>query len=66
MTGKAGVAIATSGPGVSKNLAASAEKMTGIPIHPLRLVAELKQILTPDMTLCSDMGSKIVHPNTLN
>lgn len=39
-----------------KNLAVSAEKMAGIPIHPLRLVAELQQILTPDMTLCSDMG----------
>jgi acetolactate synthase I/II/III large subunit len=38
-------------------LAASAQKMNGVPIHPLRLVFELQQILTPDMTLCSDMGS---------
>jgi acetolactate synthase-1/2/3 large subunit len=27
------------------------------PIHPLRIVHELQQILTDDMTLCSDMGS---------
>lgn len=40
-----------------KELAASAERLTGNPIHPLRLVSELQQILTPDMTLCSDMGS---------
>jgi acetolactate synthase I/II/III large subunit len=40
-----------------KELATSAEEMNGVPIHPLRLVAELQQLLTPDMTLCSDMGS---------
>jgi acetolactate synthase I/II/III large subunit len=40
-----------------KKLAASAEKMNGVPIHPLRLVAELQKILSPDMTLCVDMGS---------
>jgi acetolactate synthase-1/2/3 large subunit len=40
-----------------KGLATSAEKMNGVPIHPLRLIAELQQLLTPDMTLCSDMGS---------
>ncbi|MGO9603022.1 MAG: acetolactate synthase AlsS [Candidatus Binataceae bacterium] len=27
------------------------------PIHPLRIVYELQQILTDDVTLCSDMGS---------
>ena len=27
------------------------------PIHPLRIVHELQQILTDDVTLCSDMGS---------
>jgi thiamine pyrophosphate-dependent acetolactate synthase large subunit-like protein len=26
-------------------------------IHPLRLVAELQQLMTPEMTLCSDMDS---------
>jgi acetolactate synthase-1/2/3 large subunit len=40
-----------------QQLAVSAGKMNGIPTHPLRLVADLQQILTPDMTLCSDMGS---------
>jgi acetolactate synthase I/II/III large subunit len=29
----------------------------GIPIHPLRLVAELQPFLSSDVTLCSDMGS---------
>lgn len=29
----------------------------GAPIHPLRLVSELQSILTPDTTLCLDMGS---------
>jgi acetolactate synthase I/II/III large subunit len=38
-------------------LAAAAANMNGVPIHPLRLVAELQQLLTPDTTLCSDMGS---------
>jgi acetolactate synthase-1/2/3 large subunit len=33
------------------------EKMDGTPIHPLRLVSEIQRILTPDTTLCSDMGS---------
>ena len=31
--------------------------MSRTPIHPLSLVSEIQQILTPDMTLCSDMGS---------
>lgn len=29
----------------------------GTPIHPLRLVSELQSLLTPDTTLCLDMGS---------
>lgn len=29
----------------------------GMPVHPLRIIAELQKILTPDVTLCSDMGS---------
>jgi len=32
-------------------------KRGGSPIHPLRLVHELKQGLTPDVTVCLDMGS---------
>jgi acetolactate synthase I/II/III large subunit len=40
-----------------KEVAEAAAKLNGTPIHPLRLVKELQQILTPDMTLCSDMGS---------
>jgi acetolactate synthase I/II/III large subunit len=29
----------------------------GVPIHPLRLVSELQQLLSTDLTLCLDMGS---------
>jgi acetolactate synthase-1/2/3 large subunit len=36
--------------------AAGATKL-GTPIHPLRLTSELQTILTPDMTLCLDMGA---------
>src|SRR6201982_3879762 len=38
-------------------LIAAAAKKSGVPIHPLRLVSELQKILTPDVTVCSDMGS---------
>ncbi len=31
--------------------------MNGIPIHPMRLVYELQNLLRDDMTLCLDMGS---------
>ena len=31
--------------------------MNGRPVHPLRLVHELQQILSDDVTICSDMGS---------
>ncbi|HEV8060124.1 MAG TPA: acetolactate synthase AlsS [Gemmataceae bacterium] len=34
-----------------------ANKHTGNPIHPLRIVAELQKWLSSDVTLCLDMGS---------
>jgi acetolactate synthase-1/2/3 large subunit len=40
-----------------KRLMAEAEAKPGVPIHPLRLISELQKILTPDVTVCSDMGS---------
>ncbi len=40
-----------------QRLIAEAAKKSGVPIHPLRLVSELQKILTPDVTVCSDMGS---------
>jgi acetolactate synthase-1/2/3 large subunit len=40
-----------------EELARSSAAMTSAPIHPLRLVSELQNILTPDVTLCLDMGS---------
>jgi acetolactate synthase-1/2/3 large subunit len=30
---------------------------SGVPIHPMRLISELQKILTPDVTVCSDMGT---------
>ncbi|QHN03773.1 acetolactate synthase AlsS [Granulicella sp. WH15] len=38
-------------------LAQSSTEMNGMPLHPLRLVSELQDMLTPDTTLCLDMGS---------
>jgi Thiamine pyrophosphate enzyme, C-terminal TPP binding domain/Carbohydrate-selective porin, OprB family len=40
-----------------KLLPDEAAKLNGTPIHPLRLIHELKQFLTPDTTACLDMGS---------
>ena len=40
-----------------QRLMADAAKKAGVPIHPLRLISELQKILTPDVTVCSDMGS---------
>jgi acetolactate synthase I/II/III large subunit len=40
-----------------EQLARSSAARNGIPVHPLRLVSELQKILTPDTTLCLDMGS---------
>jgi acetolactate synthase I/II/III large subunit len=40
-----------------EELARSSAAMNGAPVHPLRLVSELQNILTPDTTLCLDMGS---------
>jgi acetolactate synthase I/II/III large subunit len=38
-------------------LARSSAALNGKPVHPLRLVTELQNVLTPDTTLCLDMGS---------
>ena len=43
--------------GEREELARSSAALNGTPVHPLRLVAELQKILTPDTTLCLDMGS---------
>jgi len=40
-----------------QELARSSAALSGTPVHPLRLIAELQNMLTPDTTLCSDMGS---------
>ena len=44
-----------------KRLMAEAAVKAGVPIHPLRLVSELQKILTPDVTVCSDMGSFSIY-----
>lgn len=40
-----------------ERMRAEAATLSSVPIHPMRLIAELQDILTPDMTVCSDMGS---------
>jgi acetolactate synthase I/II/III large subunit len=40
-----------------EELARSSAARNGTPVHPLRLVSELQKILSPDTTLCLDMGS---------
>lgn len=40
-----------------ERLMSEASAKSGVPIHPLRLISELQKILTPDVTVCSDMGS---------
>ena len=34
-----------------------AVRRNGTPVHPVRIVFELQQLLTPDVTVCLDMGS---------
>lgn len=34
-----------------------AAAMTGVPVHPMRLVHEIQRVLSDDMTVCMDMGS---------
>ena len=38
-------------------LAEAAARRGGMPVHPLRLVHDLQQFLTDDVTVCLDMGS---------
>jgi acetolactate synthase-1/2/3 large subunit len=40
-----------------EQMIAEALTVSSVPIHPLRLIAELQKMLTPDVTVCSDMGS---------
>jgi acetolactate synthase-1/2/3 large subunit len=40
-----------------EELARESAERNGTPVHPLRLVSELQKLLTPDTTLCLDMGS---------
>ena len=40
-----------------ERLLAEAATKSGVPVHPMRLISELQKILTPDVTVCSDMGT---------
>ena len=44
-----------------EQLMAEAAAKAGVPIHPMRLISELQKILTPDVTVCSDMGTFSVY-----
>lgn len=40
-----------------RRIAERAARRGGMPIHPLRIVKELQDIVSDDVTLCVDMGS---------
>jgi acetolactate synthase-1/2/3 large subunit len=40
-----------------KEMMVEAAALSAVPVHPLRLIAELQEFLTSDVTVCSDMGS---------
>ena len=40
-----------------ERLMAEAAAKSSVPVHPMRLISELQKILTPDVTVCSDMGT---------
>jgi acetolactate synthase-1/2/3 large subunit len=42
-------------------LLAESSMEAGVPINPMRLVSELQKILTPDVTVCSDMGTFSIY-----
>ena len=44
-----------------ERLMAEAAAKSGVPIHPMRLISELQKIMTPDVTVCSDMGTFSVY-----
>jgi acetolactate synthase-1/2/3 large subunit len=44
-----------------ERLLAGAAAKSGLPIHPMCLISELQKILTPDVTVCSDMGTASMY-----
>jgi acetolactate synthase I/II/III large subunit len=40
---------------------AEAAAKAGVPVHPMRLISELQKMLTPDVTVCSDMGTFSIY-----
>jgi len=43
--------------------AAEGAQFSGTPIHPLRVIEELRQVVTPDTTLALDVGSNYIWMN---
>lgn len=43
--------------------AAEGAQLAGTPLHPLRVIEELRQVVTPDTTLALDVGSNYVWMN---
>ena len=44
-----------------ERLMAEAAAKAGVPVHPMRLISELQKMLTPDVTVCSDMGTFSIY-----
>ena len=43
--------------------AAEGAQLSGTPLHPLRVIEELRQVVTPDTTLALDVGSNYIWMN---
>ena len=43
--------------------AAEGEQMHGMPVHPLRVIHELRQVVTPETTIALDVGSNYIWMN---
>ena len=43
--------------------AAEGASLNGSPVHPLRVIYELEQVITPETTLCLDVGSHYIWMN---
>ena len=43
--------------------AAEGASLNGSPVHPLRVIHELEQVITPETTLCLDVGSHYIWMN---
>lgn len=46
-----------------KEIVAEGAAMSGMPVHPLRVISELEKVITPDTTIALDVGSHYIWMN---